>query len=77
VTAYLDGFLPYALERGNIAGAVVVVKDGQPPVEKGDGFSDIETRAPVDPRRTLGPRYRACSSPWPVWPRSGLHSACA
>jgi CubicO group peptidase (beta-lactamase class C family) len=54
VTAWLDGFMPYALQRGDIAGAVVVVvKDGQPLVEKGYGFSDIKTRAPVDPQKTL------------------------
>ena len=54
VTAWLDGFMPYALQRGNIAGAVVVVvKDGQPLVEKGYGVSDVKTRRPVDPQTTL------------------------
>jgi len=54
VTAWLDGFMPYALQRGNIAGAVVVVvKDGQPLVEKGYGVADVKTRKPVDPQTTL------------------------
>jgi len=54
VSAYLDGFMPYALARGNIAGAVVVVvKDGQPLFEKGYGVSDVKTGAPVDPATTL------------------------
>lgn len=54
VSAWLDGFMPYALARGNIAGAVVVVvKDGQPLFEKGYGVADVKTRAPVDPRTTL------------------------
>jgi CubicO group peptidase (beta-lactamase class C family) len=54
VEAYLDGFFPEALARSDIAGAVVVVvKDGHVLLEKGYGFSDVETRAPVDPARTL------------------------
>ena len=52
--AWLDGFLPYALERGDIAGAVVVVvKDGAIMSQKGYGFSDVAARKPVDPARTL------------------------
>jgi|HubBroStandDraft_1064217.scaffolds.fasta_scaffold00397_9 CubicO group peptidase (beta-lactamase class C family) len=51
---YLDGFMPFALERGNIAGAVVVVvKDGQILVEKGYGVADMARRTPVDPGTTL------------------------
>ncbi len=54
VSAWLDGFMPYALQRGNIAGAVVVVvKDGQPLVETGYGVADVKTRALVDPQTTL------------------------
>ena len=54
VSAWLDGFVPYALENGDVAGAVVmVVKDGQVLAEKGYGYSDLETRAPVDPEATL------------------------
>ena len=54
VESWLDGFMPYALERGDSAGAVVaVVKDGAVLLVKGYGFSNVETRAPVDPERTL------------------------
>ncbi len=52
--AWLDGYMPYALKRGGVAGAVVVVvKDGQVLVEKGYGVSDTKTGAPVDPKKTL------------------------
>ena len=52
--AWLDGFLPYALANGDIAGAVVVVvKDGSILLQKGYGYADLETRAPVDPDATL------------------------
>ncbi|MEP6881053.1 MAG: serine hydrolase, partial [Dokdonella sp.] len=41
-TAWLDGFLPYAIGRADIPGAVVVVvKDGKILVEKGYGFADV------------------------------------
>ncbi len=54
VTAWLDGFMPYALARGDVAGAVVVVvKDGQVLAQKGYGYADMEKRTPVDPERTL------------------------
>jgi CubicO group peptidase (beta-lactamase class C family) len=54
VEAWLDGFMPYALERGDIAGAVVVVvKDGAVLTQKGYGYSDVAARKPVDPARTL------------------------
>jgi len=52
--AFLDGYMPLALGRGDIAGAVVVVvKDGQVLFEKGYGVSDEKTQAPVDPRTTM------------------------
>jgi CubicO group peptidase (beta-lactamase class C family) len=52
--AWLDGFFPYALQRGDVAGAVVaVVKDGRILLQKGYGFADIAARKPVDPERTL------------------------
>jgi CubicO group peptidase (beta-lactamase class C family) len=52
--AWLDGYLPYALHTGDIAGAVVaIVKDGKVLTERGYGFSDVEKRTPVDPKRTL------------------------
>lgn len=54
VDAWLDGFMPYALQRGNAAGAVVVVvSDGRILTERGFGFSDIAKRRPVDPEKTL------------------------
>ena len=52
--AWLDGFMPYALARGDVAGAVVVVvKDGQVVTQRGFGYSDVAKRTPVDPARTL------------------------
>jgi CubicO group peptidase (beta-lactamase class C family) len=54
VDAWLDGYLPYALRTGDIAGAVVaVVKDGQIVTERGFGYSDVAKRTPVDPKLTL------------------------
>jgi CubicO group peptidase (beta-lactamase class C family) len=54
VNAWLDGYMPYALHTGDIAGAVVaVVKGGQIVTERGFGYSDVEKRAPVDPKLTL------------------------
>jgi CubicO group peptidase (beta-lactamase class C family) len=54
VNAWLDGYMPYALHTGDIAGAVVaVVKDGQILTERGYGYSDVAKRAPVDPKLTL------------------------
>lgn len=54
VNAWLDGYMPYALKTGDIAGAVVVVvKDGQVLTERGYGFSDVAKRVPVDPALTL------------------------
>ena len=54
VEAWLDGLMPYALQRGDIAGAVVVVvKGGEVLTGKGYGYADVERRMPVDPDRTL------------------------
>jgi CubicO group peptidase (beta-lactamase class C family) len=54
LNAWLDGYLPYALHTGDIAGAVVaVVKDGQILTERGYGYSDVDKRTPVDPKLTL------------------------
>ena len=54
VNAWLDGYMPYALHSGDIAGAVVVVvKDGQVLSAHGYGYADIAQRTPVDPYRTL------------------------
>lgn len=54
VSAWLDGFMPYALQQGDIAGAVVaVVKDGQVLFAKGYGYADVATNQPMDAERTL------------------------
>ena len=54
VDAWLDGYLPYALQSGNIAGAQVsVVKDGQILTARGYGFADVAKRKPVDPDKSL------------------------
>jgi CubicO group peptidase (beta-lactamase class C family) len=52
--AWLDGFMPYALEQTDVVGSVVVVvKDGKVLLQKGYGLSDLAKRTPVDPERTL------------------------
>jgi CubicO group peptidase (beta-lactamase class C family) len=52
--AWLDGYLPYALATGDIAGAeVAIVKDGAVVTERGYGFADVEKRTPVDPKMTM------------------------
>jgi CubicO group peptidase (beta-lactamase class C family) len=52
--AWLDGFMPYALAKGRIAGAVVVVVRGDGVVlQKGYGFADLTRRTPVSPETTL------------------------
>jgi CubicO group peptidase (beta-lactamase class C family) len=54
VDAWLDGYMPYALASGDIAGAVVaVVKDGQIVTSRGYGYADVAERKPVDPKLTL------------------------
>src|ERR1700761_4449077 len=54
LAAWLDGFVPYAIKGGDIAGGVVtVVKDGEVIFAKGYGYSDLAAHRPVDPERTL------------------------
>lgn len=54
LAAFFDGMMPYAIHRGNIAGATVaVVADGKLLFAEGYGFSDMKTRAPVLPDGTL------------------------
>lgn len=54
VSAWLDGFMPFALEAGDIAGATVtVVKDGEVLANRGYGYSDLATDEIVDPVETL------------------------
>jgi len=54
VEALLDGYLPYALHRADVAGAVVVVvKGGEVLLQKGYGYADQADHQPVDPQNTL------------------------
>ena len=54
VNAWLDGFMPYAIGKGDIPGAVVVVvKDGQILTSRGYGYADVAKRKKVDPATTL------------------------
>jgi CubicO group peptidase (beta-lactamase class C family) len=54
--AWLDGYLPGALERNDMAGAVVVVvKGGEILLAKGYGYADVAARRRVDPERTVFP----------------------
>src|SRR6478672_1874212 len=54
VNAWLDGFMPYALAKGDIPGAVVVVvKDGQVLTERGFGYSNVAKKTKVDPKTTM------------------------
>jgi len=54
LSAWLDGMMPLAIGRGDIAGAVVVVvKDGRVLAAKGFGVADVKSGKPVDPERTL------------------------
>src|SRR5262245_29732938 len=54
VDAWLDGYMPYALNAGDVAGAVVVVvKDGQVLTERGFGYADVAAKKPVDAKTTL------------------------
>ena len=54
VDAWLDGYMPYALNVGDIAGAeVAVVKDGKILTLRGYGYADVVKRIRVDPDRTL------------------------
>lgn len=54
LNAWLDGYMPYALKNGDLAGAVVtIVKDGQVIAGRGYGYADVAKRKPVDPNLTL------------------------
>jgi CubicO group peptidase (beta-lactamase class C family) len=54
VNAWLDGLMPYAIGKGDIPGAVVVVvKDGQILASRGYGYANLAKRTRVDPARTL------------------------
>ena len=52
--AYFDGLIPLQLERADIAGASVLVMQGDKTLlQKGYGFSDVKARKPVDPESTI------------------------
>lgn len=54
VAAYMNGFIPAAMNKADMAGAViVVVKDGRIIFGRGYGYADIANRVQVDPTRTL------------------------
>jgi CubicO group peptidase (beta-lactamase class C family) len=54
VNTWLDGMMPYAIARGDIPGAVVVVvKDGQVLTERGYGYANVAKKIKVDPKTTL------------------------
>jgi len=52
--AWLDGRVPYALEAGDIAGAVVsVVKDGKVLLQKGYGYADVKAKVPMSAETSM------------------------
>ncbi|MDT9721273.1 beta-lactamase family protein [Paenibacillus sp. ClWae2A] len=52
-TAFLDSFFDSAEAKAHYVGAsVVVVKDGKVLAEKGYGFSDVESKTAIDPKKT-------------------------
>lgn len=54
LTTFFDGLVPFALERGDVAGGVIaVVKDGKLLFARGYGYADLETRAVPSPQTTL------------------------
>lgn len=54
LAAWLDGFVPYALNSGDIAGGVIaVVKDGKLLLQKGYGYADVARKIPMDPETTM------------------------
>ncbi len=54
IGAFFDGVIPLQLERSDIAGASVLVMQGDTVLlEKGYGFADQKKRQPVDPAHTI------------------------
>ncbi len=52
--AFLDGFVPYALKNGDVAGMTIsVVKDGQVLLKKGYGYADVKAKKPMDPEVSM------------------------
>jgi CubicO group peptidase (beta-lactamase class C family) len=53
LSAFLDGFVPLALARGDVAGGVVsVVKDGKVIFAKGYGYANLANQTPVTTDKT-------------------------
>ncbi len=53
LSVFLDGFVPLALARGDVAGGVIsVVKDGKVLFAKGYGYANLKTHAPVTVEHT-------------------------
>lgn len=54
LSTFLDGMVPYMIQRGDIAGGVIsVVKDGKLLFARGYGYADLAARTPVSPETTL------------------------
>lgn len=54
LSTFFDGLVPFAIQRGDIAGGVVVVvKDGSVLFSRGYGYADLKARTPVSPETTL------------------------
>lgn len=54
VDSWASGYMNYALQRGDVAGGVlVIVKNGDVLFEQGYGLADVAARKPVDPKSTL------------------------
>jgi CubicO group peptidase (beta-lactamase class C family) len=54
VEAFFDGIVPLQLERSDIAGASVLVMQGDLVLlEKGYGYADVKTKKAVDPKSTI------------------------
>ncbi len=54
VDDWLDGYMPYAIRKADIVGAVVtIVKDGEILTSRGFGYSDLESKTPVDGYGTM------------------------
>jgi CubicO group peptidase (beta-lactamase class C family) len=54
LSGFFDGLLPFALQRGDVAGAVIsVVKDGKVVFARGYGYADMKTLAVPSPETTL------------------------
>jgi CubicO group peptidase (beta-lactamase class C family) len=54
LSSFFDGLVPFALQRGDVAGGVIsVVKDGKLLFARGYGYADLESRTAPSPDTTL------------------------